>query len=44
MTSVEAETELDDLTGLKEFFQYVRIVGIGEATHGLGDIFFKLSF
>ena len=41
--SIEAESDLDDLIAIKEFFQDVRIVGIGEATHGPGD-FFKLKF
>jgi erythromycin esterase-like protein len=40
MQSVEAD--LDDLIGMKEFFQDVRIVGIGETTHGTGD-FIKLK-
>ncbi len=40
--SVERETDFDDLIGIREFFQDVRIVGIGEATHGTGD-FFKVK-
>lgn len=40
--SVEADTGLDDLMAMKTFFQEVKLVGMGEATHGTRD-FFKLK-